>query len=459
VQLTVLNQGTGLLRGTLAVLEGENWLILENGKSGNECLIRTPHEQRITLRIDTRGLAAPHQHSAKLTVITNGGVVEVPVRLDLEARPFDQPPFQGISTPREMAERMRAQPKPAVPLLEGGAIALWFVENGWNYPVSGPAAQGVASVQQFFEGMGLSKPPTVRLAEAQLALECGPSATASGQITLRTDSRKWVYARAESGAPWLTIDTPEVSGAQQAVVELTVHGRLLPPGPGAEALVKIVANSGQALTGRVQVLVRRPRVSVGANLGRPVFSGAVAGLLIRLALVIPADLWSRVWSVPTRPGSPAGTLSTWLANPLSDVHFMHQFVFATWWLGAVFCGLAILRRPGPRVEVVAGVIAGGAAGLAGSATLACVLCGLDALPRWVLGGLLVPTALGSPWIGTVLWIIVAALSWAFWGGLFSAALAWGGVAGIRLRNTIAALVVDALRICGLGRAAAFFASS
>jgi hypothetical protein len=185
----------------------------------------------------------------------------------------------------------------------------------------------------------------------------------------------------------------------------------------------------------------------------------MAGLLIRLLLAIPADLWSRVWSVPSRPGIVAGALSTWLENPLRDVHFMHQFVLATWWLGAVFCGLAIWRRPGPRIEVVAGVIAGGAAGLAGSATLACLLCGLDALPRWVLGSLFTPSAPGSAWTGTVLWIIVAVLSWAFWGGLFSAALAIAGAAGFRLRGTIVAVLVETLRSCGLGRAAAFFASS
>jgi hypothetical protein len=456
IPVTILNQGTGFLRGTLAVLDGENWLVLESGKSGNECLIRTPHEQRVTLRVDTRGLAAPHRHSAKLTVITNGGVAEVPVRLDLEARPFDQPPFQGVGTPREMAERMRAQPKPAVPLLESGAIALWFAENGWNYPVSGPTARGVAAVQQFFEGMGLSKPPGVHLAEESLVLECASNGSASGQLTLRTDSRKWVYARIESGASWLTIDTPQVSGPQQAVIELTVHGRLLPDLPQVEAPVRVTANGGQVLTGLVKVAVKRPRPLAGTKQFRPVLIGALAGALLRLAFVIPADLWARVWSVEARPGFVPGALATWLTNPLVDMHFLHQFVLVTWWLSGLLYGLVLWRRPGPRVDVVAGVIAGSAAGLAISATVACLLCLMDTLPRGILSLLVSPTGgTGSPWVGTALWVLVAVLSWAGWGAILSGALVLAGEAGARFRTTVASAVANTLTSCGLGRASAY----
>src|SRR5256885_8016671 len=40
-------------------------------------------------------------------------------------------------------------------LLESGEIGRWFETNGWNYPVRGTPAKGVAGVQQFFEQMGL----------------------------------------------------------------------------------------------------------------------------------------------------------------------------------------------------------------------------------------------------------------------------------------------------------------
>ena len=108
--------------------DGISWLRLGEGRGNGQCPIKTAGQQEITLRIDTRGLAAPHKYAAKLTVLTNGGVVEVPVGFDLQVRPFALPPFQDVSSPREMAEHMRLHPKPAVPLLENGEIARWFEE-------------------------------------------------------------------------------------------------------------------------------------------------------------------------------------------------------------------------------------------------------------------------------------------------------------------------------------------
>src|SRR5262249_18149836 len=132
-RLAVLNQGKGLLHGTIAVAEGNGWLRLADRAEDGRGVIKTANEQQFTLRIDTRGLSAPQKCPAKLTVITNGGIVEAPVRLDVAAPPFPHAPFRGVIPPGEMAEGMRAQPNPAVPLLESGAIAQWFAGNGWNY--------------------------------------------------------------------------------------------------------------------------------------------------------------------------------------------------------------------------------------------------------------------------------------------------------------------------------------
>src|SRR5262249_14520871 len=157
-------------------------------------------------------LSAPQKYSGKLTVITNGGIVEVPVRLDVAVQAFSRSPFQGVGTPREMAERMRTYPKLAVPLLESGEIAAWFASNGWTYPVSGQTAKGVAGVQQFFEGMGLSKPPVVHLVESNLQMFCNAGETVVGQFTLRTEARKWVYAKVETDVGWISISSPAVTG-------------------------------------------------------------------------------------------------------------------------------------------------------------------------------------------------------------------------------------------------------
>jgi hypothetical protein len=432
LRVTVTNQGQGLLHGTLAVAEGGTWLQLGGSTVNGECLIKTPHEQEVLLRIDTRGLAAPHKYSAKLTVITNGGIVEVPVRLDVAVYPFPKPPFQGVSSPREMAEKMRTQPKPAVSLLESGEVARWFETNGWTYPVQGPAAHGVAAVQQFFEGMGLSKPPPVRLSEAELRLSCLRGEPVRGQLTLRTDAKKWVYGRAESDAPWLRLSTPSVSGPQQAVIAYEADTRNLQPGRVHDAVIKIEANAGQTFTVPVHLDVRRspappPRP---AGRARPVLLGALAGVGLRLLLALPGDLYARVLTAES--GMPGGSFAGWAQSPLAHgdwmAHFVRHFVLATFWIGAVV-SVAVLWRRGSRwTDRLCGLLAGAAGGLAVSASFACVLPSLDLLPRllWqVLGDLLGGTATtGLPWLWTTAWIIVAAVCW---GGL-------GALAGLLLER-------------------------
>src|SRR5262249_24746003 len=198
------------------ISEGGEWLRLAGSTGNGQCNIKTAKDQPVVLQVDTRGLAAAQSYGAKLTVITNGGVVEVPVRLDLGAHPFPRPPFQGVKAPREMAERMKSQPKAAVPLLESGEVAKWFAANSWTYPVRGQQAKGVAGVQQFFEGMGLAKPPTVTPLPAEVKLACDWGQTGRGEVKIQTSSKKWVYGTVESDSPWLKVLTPSVAGPQSA---------------------------------------------------------------------------------------------------------------------------------------------------------------------------------------------------------------------------------------------------
>lgn len=65
---------------------------------------------------------------------------------------------------------MRANSKAAVTLLESGEVLRWFGSNNWNYPVQGPPIKGLAGVQQFFEAMGLSKPPALHLSQSEFRL-------------------------------------------------------------------------------------------------------------------------------------------------------------------------------------------------------------------------------------------------------------------------------------------------
>ncbi len=289
----------------------------------------------MTLRVEAGGLPAGQTYSGKLTVVTNGGVAEAPVRLDLEAAPFAKPPFQGAASPRELAERMRANPKPAGPLLESGDVARWFAANGWSYPVAGAPARGVAAVQQFFECMGLSKPPALELSQNEFRLECDAPATVRGQLTLRTPAKKWVYAQAAGDQLWLRVTTPNVSGPQQTTISFEADSSLMGDGAAHEGLLQISANAGQRFLVRVRVEVRRPRgyrppkpaarpeplavapsqrVSAlrppapiplepaahlaprryGGRIVHAMIVGAVLALVLRAALFLPADLYARI---------------------------------------------------------------------------------------------------------------------------------------------------------------------
>jgi hypothetical protein len=459
VRLAVVNQGKGFLHGTLTVADGISWLRLGEGRGNGQCLIRTAREQEVTVRIDTHGLTAPHQYATKLTVITNGGIVEVPVGLDLEVQPFPLPPFEGVSSPREMAEKMRTQPKPAVPLLEGGEVARWFETNGWSYPVTEPTARGVAAVQQFFEGMGLSKPPAVEISAGAVSQNCLLGEVVSGQLVLRTSARKWVYARLESDAPWLRLMSQNVSGPQQAAIGFEAHSQHLQPGRIHEANLQITANAGQVLRVPVRLEVRRPSGKgdsppllkrtgpVPAGAAHALLVGAAAGMVARLLLIPPVDFGARLWLVPVT-NEPAELRS----------YFVRHFVLLTWWVGAIAGAVLLSRRGRRRTELVYGLIAGGVAGLVGSATLACLLPDLDWLPRLLWHKTVAETTWANvaerSWLGMPLWIALAALSWAVWGAVAGLIVSRAGRTGARLLSRVANVLAWLFRLCGLKRVAA-----
>jgi hypothetical protein len=454
VALTVSNGGKGLLQGKLSV-SGGDWLRLDEGDNG-QCALKTAREQQVKLRVETRGLS-PKTYGGKLTVITNGGIAEVPVRLDVGALPFPKPPFQGAATPRALAEALREHPKQAVPLLESGEIARWFVANGWAYPVQGPTARGVAAVQQFFEGMGLSKPPTVVASETDYRFTCVPPEIAKGQVLLRANAKKWVYAAAESNRHWLRLTAPTVSGAQQAVLGFEVDSSLMDAGLN-EGMIEVRANAGQRLAVRVVADVHRPHEPFTRRLLKPFLSGLLIGLLYRLCLALPADVLARVVAAPPDPEAPPGSFVSWLRPPPLDSAFARWFVLATWWVGALLGSAWLGRRGGRVADVVCGAIAGAVAGLAAAASLACLWPVLDLPPRlvWAALGRLVPEGTGPAWLWTPLWIVTAVATWAVIGGVIGLGLRLVGRPGTRLIARTASPWTWLLAACGWKRGTALF---
>jgi hypothetical protein len=175
--------------------------------------------------------------------------------VDLTAQPYAKPPFQGVHSQREMAEKMRQNPKAAVPVLESGDVQRWFALNGWNYPVRGTPIKGVGGVQQFFEGMGVSKPPTVSLSKEEMRFTCKYQDVLRAQVTLQTPAKKWVYAHVTSDSFWLKVPQPQIAGPQHANIAFEIDTSLWNRGPLGEGKLTVEANGGQKLTLKVVVEV------------------------------------------------------------------------------------------------------------------------------------------------------------------------------------------------------------
>src|SRR5207247_1881855 len=105
---------------------------------------------------------------------TSGGTVAVPVHVRVPVKPFPEGSLAGAITPRQLAEKAKANTAAAAVLIESGAVARWYESNGWTYPVQGPAASGLAAVQQLFEALGLVKSPKVELSESSVSLNGEP---------------------------------------------------------------------------------------------------------------------------------------------------------------------------------------------------------------------------------------------------------------------------------------------
>src|SRR5207237_6093437 len=118
----------------------------------------------------------------------------------------------------------------AVPLFESGAVARWYKANGWEFPVQGPQAPGLGGIQQFFEALGLAKPPKVQLTPLQVRLQGRPGGSVDHVLKVTTAENRPVFAHATSLSPWLRVRRVSLEG-RTARIQLVVP--LVPAAPGA----------------------------------------------------------------------------------------------------------------------------------------------------------------------------------------------------------------------------------
>src|SRR5262249_26856246 len=134
----------------------------------------------------------------RLVVESNGGHAAVTVRVEVPTAPFPRGVLAGATTPRELAKKAKAAAKEAARLVDAGAAREWYETNGWTYPIRGAAARGLAGVQQFFEALGLVKPPSIVIGERRLPLLGKPGESLQYLLKVQAVQKKYVYVQARS---------------------------------------------------------------------------------------------------------------------------------------------------------------------------------------------------------------------------------------------------------------------
>lgn len=237
------NSGMRLVYGSVNASEG--WLALGEGEGTSEKHFQFTHEQTIPVRIRLDKLRAGTKPiEGKLLVESNAGSTVVLVRATVPIKPFPEGVLKGALTPRQVAEKAKASPKEAAELFEHGAVAAWYKDNGWTYPVQGPAASGKAAVQQFFEALGLTKPPKVQISERKIALEGEPGQSLRASLQVSTEESRAVYAHGVSDQPWLEVGRAKLNG-RVATLQFTIPSVPNRPGEALKAKLTIQSNGNQ----------------------------------------------------------------------------------------------------------------------------------------------------------------------------------------------------------------------
>jgi hypothetical protein len=241
-ELHLFNRGMGLVHGSVA-LENAPWLAV--GESGSATKVfQFLHEAAVAVQVRGRQLRAGLAPlEGQLVVSSSAGKAFVAVRAEVAPLSFPEGVLAGCLTPRQVAERARDAPREAATLFESGAVARWYQANGWTYPVQGPAAAGVAGIQQFFEALGVTKPPKVELDTTAVRLEGRPGDSLHHTLRLSTAEKRPVFARAVSDEPWLTAAVE--LDKRTANIHLTVAAVPDRPGQTLQAYVTVTANGRQ----------------------------------------------------------------------------------------------------------------------------------------------------------------------------------------------------------------------
>jgi hypothetical protein len=294
--LHIENQGLGLLQGTIACDETA-WLALGEGTGSPRKVFQCLHDFTLNVQVHGKALRAGNKpQEGRLTIESNGGSAVIVVRADVPVQPFPEGVLAGAISPRQIAEKAKANTKSAAPYFENGAVAAWYEINGWIYPVQGPPSSGLGAIQQFFEALGLVKPPVVEISETSVQLQGPPGASLEHVVQVQARERRPVFAHATAGVPWLHIGRV-VLGGQTASISLKVPSVPARPGEQLRGKVQVTSNGGQRFLVEVTLTVAG-RMSLRADQLAAEVPLEVEEVLPVVPVVTAADVVSEVETLP-----------------------------------------------------------------------------------------------------------------------------------------------------------------
>ena len=265
LEVPLTNGGMRLLYGTAAC--ATEWLSLGDGAPQSSRLFQCSDRATLPVRILGSKLHAFEKpQEAVIHLESSGGSATVTLRLMVPIQPFPDGVLAGALTPRQLAKKAHEAPREAAALVESGAVARWYRDNGWAYPVQQPCATGVAAVQQLFEALGLVKPPVVEVSADAIHLHGRPGERLEYTLAVITHENRAAIAHGTCNVPWLHVGTPVFRG-RSAFLPLTIDAV---PGRGNETLhatIAVTANGTQRFAVPVTVAVAAP---AGAPHGAPV---------------------------------------------------------------------------------------------------------------------------------------------------------------------------------------------
>jgi hypothetical protein len=158
--------------------------------------------------------------------------------------PFDGDIFHGAVSPRNIAEKAIKKPREAAPLFLSGAVAKWYESNGWSYPVTGPTAPGMASVQQFFEANGFAPAPKVEVEPGSILIRVAPGESATKTIIFKTAEKRHVFGYVVNTEPWVS-SSSLVPNYQTATIDITFDTTSATEESPLRTILTVLANGQQ----------------------------------------------------------------------------------------------------------------------------------------------------------------------------------------------------------------------